>query len=207
MGIKELLEGLEITENTTQSEIISHINKKLKESKSKILIDSKDEPNYIPKFRLDNEISKRKSAESTVNELQNKLDEKIEDIKNAEKYKLTAEQLKAKLDNYEKLDIIKSSIKQCKHQPHDLKEIVDKYLDMEKVTIKDGKAEGVEEQIEELAKSKSYLFKKPEGGTNGPGLPLNDDGLGNEMSIGDKLAKSTFNKHDDITKAQNDFFS
>ena len=208
MDLEKFLKGLDLENVKSTKDIAKHINAQLKEHKTKILLDSTEEPTYIPKYRLDNEIEKRKNAEKTILDLEKEIESNKEAVGKIEEFKAEKEKLETKIKNIEKSRLIEKEVLKLNQQPYDVKDLVENYLDMEKVVVKDGEISGVKEQLDNLVKEKSYLFKPVEGGSNGPGQPKGDKGLeGEEDSLGDKLAKDLFTDHDDIVKAQNDFFN
>lgn len=208
MDWEKFFEGIDFEKLKTPADITKHIKAKLKESKSKLLVDSSEEPTYIPKYRLDNEITKRKNAEQTIKDLEKDLENKEGAEETIQKFKEDNEALEKKLEGLEKSRLIENDIQKYTQQPHDVKDLIDNYLDLDKIVIKDGTASGIKEQLDVLAKEKSYLFKPIEGGSKGPGQP-GDGGKnleGKDGTLGDKLAKGAFEKHADIAKAQDSFF-
>lgn len=207
MTWEELIKGIDLENVKSETDIIKVVKSNMKEHGVKILVDSTTEPGFIPKYRLDNEITKRKNAEDTIAELEKTLNTNKEEMKKIEDYKEEKEKLEKQIQQSQKNSLIKQEIGKL-YNPHDMDEIINTYLDVDSITVKDNKIFGLREQLDTLTKEKAYLFKEPEGGTNAPGIPpANKASGGSEDSLGDKLAKSTFNNYEDMQQAQNDFFS
>lgn len=75
--------------------------------------------------------------------------------------------------------------------------LVKALLDKEKITFKDGKLEGINEQLETIKKENDFLFEKPVKGipdfNTGGKSPTN---AGDEKSLGSKLAEQASTKVD-----------
>lgn len=207
MDWETLLDGIDLENVKHPTDIAKHIKAKLKEGKNKLLVDSAEEPTLIPKARLDAEITKRKNAEQTVTDLKKDLEDNADAKDKIETFEKEKKALEDKIANIEKSNAIKAAVKGFKQEAHNLDDIVNTYLDLEAITVKDGKVTGLTEQLDALAKDKSYLFKPIEGGTGGPGQPGGKKDIdGKDDTLGDKLAKGAFEQHDAIVNAQNDFF-
>jgi len=175
MDLKELLSGIE-----NSKEIIKAINTKLSENSTTLLFDDGKDNIYIPKIRLDKEIAKRKTVEATKDSLEKDLNLTKKEVKdnetlvaNLDKTQKERDKLKLELENTE-LDIaVTSVIESFERKPHNIEDIKEK-LDYKTISKSDdGKVTGVKEQLENLVKSKEYLYKPVEGGTGNPGGPNN----------------------------------
>lgn len=208
MTLEQLLKGINLDEVKSVKDIVKVVNKNAKEANTQILFDSKDQPNYIPKYRLDAEIAKRKNAEEAIETLETEIKDNSKASKDIETYKQEKENLEKELKNLQKNVKLKESISKLNYKPHDTEEILNNYLDLEKIEINEsGEVKGLKEQVESLYKEKSYLFAEVEGGTKGPGVPGGKKAIkGKEDSLGDKIAKASFSSQQDIQEVQNSFF-
>lgn len=207
MSWEKYLEGIDLAEVKSTKDIANHIKGKLKEGKSKIIVDSSEEPAWIPKARLDTEITKRKNAEDTIKDLEEDIKENEGAKEKVETFEKEKKDLEDKIATIEKQNVVREGIRSYKLEAHNADDLINNYIDLDAIKIKDGKAIGLTEVLDDLAKEKEYLYKPKAGGTQGPGQPGSKKDLeGTESTLGDKLAKGAFAKHKEIEDAQNDFF-
>lgn len=124
------------------------------------------EGEFIPKSRFDEINNQLKDVKSQVADRDKQIASLSENAKGNEDLKAKIEELtvankksteeyESKLAKQERDYLINDVLKGSKAK--NIKALTG-MLDMEKVTIKDGKVEGLNEQIEELKKTDSYLF-------------------------------------------------
>ena len=147
-------------------------------------------------------IKKFKEKQETLEEEINEKDKKIEGYKTieADKEKISneLEALKKEAADKEFNTALDNALKEAKSKNNKL---VKSLLDNEKLTLKDGKLEGLEEQLEAIKKENDFLFDKPvtgipDFGTGGKGAT---GGKGEEKSVGSRLAEQA-NTKVDLTK-------
>ena len=115
---------------------------------------------------------------------------KIEDYKT--KYEDTEKEYSAKLEEIKFTHDLESSLRG--YNPHDIKDIIP-FIDREKLKRTDDGITGLKEQVEELQKSKSYLFPETEPEDKGKakfkGFVPVDGGTGDNSSksVGSKFAE------------------
>lgn len=134
---------------------------------------------YIPKAKFDEQLDKVKKLTTDLADRDEQI--KQEQAKNATVDTLTAqiEQLKQDIAakdgtiatmamDYDIKDAVRAS------KPKDL-DIVVGLLDREKISKKDGKLSGIEEQLKGLQESKSFLFEQEQSGGNRGGFDGRQD--------------------------------
>ena len=162
--------------------------------------------NYVPKATFDSEREKSKTLTEQVSER----DKQITELG---KFKGTAEELEVKVSDLEKsnaeakikyeADLLRSqkdaAVKLAiSNKVIDPEDVIPK-LDMEKITIKDGKIEGIDSQLEEIKKAKPHYFKQEQ--PNEPNKPKGwifgvtpteggEDGTGSESKTAADFGKS-----------------
>ena len=148
-----------------------------------LILDDSKKPGYIPKSRFDELIGQKNELKSQVSEINNQLIELKKTSAGNEELTKKLQELEKNNSEWEKkfqkaqiesgIKIKAISEKAC--DPSDLI----KFVDVNKIKFdNNGEVIGIEEQIAELKKSKSYLFTSAEipskPGTNpasGPSLP------------------------------------
>lgn len=144
-------------------------------------------------------IKKFKEKQETLEEEIKEKDKKIEGYKTieADKEKISneLETLKKEAADKEFNTVLDNALKEAKSKNNKL---VKALLDNEKLTLKDGKLEGLEEQLEAIKKENDFLFDKPvtgipDFGTGGKGAT---GGKGEEKSVGSRLAEQANTKVD-----------
>lgn len=124
------------------------------------------EGEFIPKGRFDEVNNQVKDYKGQIAERDRQIDTLSKNAKGNEDLLKQIEDLKAtnaknisdyeaKISAREKDYLIDSALSSAKSKNN---KAVKSLLDLEKVTVKDGKLEGITEQIEALRKSDSYLF-------------------------------------------------
>lgn len=172
----------------------------------KILLDDGAENTFIPKARLDAEISKKKAvqasldaANETLKGLEGKLDGNQDAAKQLSEYQAAAEKAEKELANLTTNLAIKDAIASFTKQPHDISAVM-AMLDKDSLVIKDGKVFGLEDQLTKMSTEKAFLFKAedpnkdPGKGTGNPGNPGAGTGAGapgdpKKESIGAAIGK------------------
>lgn len=187
----EFLKGLGITEQSTIDAIMAENGKDVNAAKSKTTeLETKVS-------ELEGQISER---DKQLNDLKNSakdnetLTKKITELEEANTASKTA--YENKIADIQKNHAVESGIRDAKAK--NVKAVM-ALIDMEKISYKEGKLEGLSEQIETLTKGEdtSFLFgeSKP-GAPSGaqPGMSNNLGGGGNnpptQMSLADAFAKS-----------------
>lgn len=182
--LKDLLKGID-----NAAEVELKIREALEADGLKLFIDDGKDNIYIPKSRLDNKIAELATANQTIDSLQDKL----KATAGAEdKIKALEQQIEDHKANARKTQLV-NAIKQASTEAR-AKDADDlsKFLDMEKITLnEDGTVVGLKEQIEELQKSKTYLFEEqqpdPQPGKGflnlgSPGKPSNLNAFGSKTT-------------------------
>lgn len=169
MSLKEIL----------GEELYNKVTEKLGDQKIDIVNDGR----WIPKNKFDeinNEKNNYKSQVDTLNSELNDVKKQIEDNQVAtEKIESLQNQIKEKEKEMEKIrkqNAIKLEV--LKANPNDVSDILP-HLNEESITISDdGKIIGLNEQLENLKETKSYLFKNDEitgtGGSKGNSIRNKD---------------------------------
>ena len=157
-----------------------------------ILTSMKAEKLYITnEENADIRIKKYKEKQESLETELDEANKKIEDFKTLEedKEKLTKEieTMKKEASEKEFNSALDSALKEFNSKNDKL---VKALLDREKITLKDGKLEGIKEQLEEIKKENDFLFEKPVN-------PIPDFQTGSKhksdpkpKSIGEKLAEA-----------------
>lgn len=198
MLLNELLKGLDTTKNYTVDEIVKLINTTASELKAKVLIDDGKEDVFIPKARLDEEISKKKTIQATLDSTNKDLEEikksagdnkglteKIEALQNGNK-ELDDKLKNQTLETHVKLKAIELKSKDKSGN------VILKLVDKSKMKLNDdGTVTGLDEEMKRIAEAEPYLFDSAEevGGTGKPGAGGKGGSNSPSEGIGEKLAK------------------
>ena len=165
MQIQDLLKDYS-GDNSVES-IVEYINTKASELKAKIFIDDNTN-HYVPKTRLDAVLEAKSVLEDSVKDLKKKLEKTegnettIEDLTN----KLT------KANEIAKKSAIKAALVDKLQKLNSIAPVDDIYslLDIKDLVIKDsGEVTGLDEALNNLKSSKSYLFPQQNTNTNQSG--------------------------------------
>lgn len=210
MNFKEWIEKLKI-EGVDVSKLVDEVNKIAEKDNVKILVGKQGE--YIPKVRLDDEIEKKKlvekqldNANNTVKSLEKNLKGKEEELKDIADLKSKNDELENKITTMTRDRAIKDQLSKGKYAPRE-NDVVMKFLDLDSIKIKDnGEIEGLDNQIENLYKEKDYLFNEVEGGTGNIHNPKRNKDKGNDLGIGEQLAKDNKESNDNLTEARDNYF-
>lgn len=211
--LKQLLEGYTGAANDVDA-IIAHVEKKAEEQKVKLLLDDGDKYQYIPKDRLDKEIDKRKNidtqlenANKTIGELKDTIKDNEGAVNKVKELEDTNKALQTEYGTLVRNQVIKESISKFERQPKDYNDLL-RFIDEKKVEVKNGEALGLKEELDNLVKSKEYLFEPIEGGSGKPGNPPGGSKTppGGQKSMGEELAKSSAESIKSVVEAQNKFF-
>jgi hypothetical protein len=165
-------------------EMFGKIDSIVKEKGLNIIVDNKENPNFIPKSRFDEVIGQKNQVKSQADELIKQLDELKKSVKGNEEFTKTIEELQKKNLDWEgkyKNTLLESAIK-IKATTEKAKDAGDliKFLDVSKLEIDDsGNVKGLEEQLKTLKESKSYLF---DTGTN-PNQTTNPAGTAHKTEL------------------------
>lgn len=160
------------------------------------------EGEFIPKGRFDEVNNQVKDYKSQIAECDKQIDTLSKNAKGNEDLLKQIEELKAtnaknisdyeaKISAREKDYLIDSALSSAKSKNN---KAVKSLLDLEKVTVKDGKLEGITEQIEALRKSDSYLFATDQ---QVPPSKLGglDDDMPNKKQLDNPTATKRWNAH------------
>lgn len=137
-------------------ELFNQVNEKL--NGKRIMI---DDDNFIPKSRFNEVNAKKKELEKQLEELTEtklKFDELLSQKKELEN-KISTMEFDFVLE-----DNLKSS--KCKNN-----KVLKSLLDLTSMVVKDGKIEGLDEQIKKLQETDSYLFDLEENSLNTGKMP------------------------------------
>jgi len=177
MNLREILTNAGVEENT-----IKTIETAMKANN--IFITSEQNADIrIKKYK-----EKQKSLEDSITDLQ----EKVDAYSDFEKEKLSLtkeiENLKKEASDKDFNIALESALKEAKVKNSKL---VKALLDNEKLTLKDGKLEGIDDQLKTIKEENDFLFEKTPGGV--PDFSTGGKGSGGdpkEKSIGEKLAEA-----------------
>lgn len=165
MQIQDLLKDYS-GDNSVES-IVEYINTKASELKAKIFIDDSTN-HYVPKARLDAVLEAKSVLESSVTDLKKKLEK-------TEGNEATIEDLTSKLtkaNEIAKKSAIKAALVDKLQKLNSIAPVDDIYslLDVKDLVIKDsGEVTGLDEALNNLKSSKSYLFPQQNTNTNQSG--------------------------------------
>lgn len=216
MKLTELLTGIDFTKVNTLPALEEFINNKANELKAKVLIDDGKEDIYIPKYRLDEEIGKKKSIQSQLETVNTDLKAMQDKYKDNPDVSQQIKDLQAKNEAYEKQmkeQALDSEIKLRAIKAGALDETgsdILKFIDKSKVTIKDdGTFEGLEDAFKSVQEGKSYLFGEvSKGGTGFVGKgKKGTDKTPEAGALGASLAKLQNETSGDASEARASFFS
>jgi hypothetical protein len=144
-----------------------------------LIVDNKNQPNYIPKSRFDEVNGSKNELKTQVGELSNQLDLLKKSAKGNDELTKQIEDLQKRNGDWEgkyKATLLESAIK-IKAMAEKAKDAGDliKFLDLSKLEIEEsGNVKGLEDQLKLLKESKSYLFETAAG--NPPPNPANGGG-------------------------------
>lgn len=165
MQIQDLLK--DYSGDGSVESIVEYINTKASELKAKIFIDDSTN-HYVPKARLDAVLEAKSVLESSVTDLKKKLEK-------TEGNEATIEDLTSKLtkaNEIAKKSAIKAALVDKLQKLNSIAPIEDIYslLDTKDLVIKDsGEVTGLDEALNNLKSSKSYLFPQQNTNTNQSG--------------------------------------
>ena len=165
MQIQDLLKDYS-GDNSVES-IVEYINTKASELKAKIFIDDNTN-HYVPKTRLDAVLEAKSVLEDSVKDLKKKLEK-------TEGNEATIEDLTSKLtkaNEIAKKSAIKAALVDKLQKLNSIAPVDDIYslLDIKDLVIKDsGEVTGLDEALNNLKSSKSYLFPQQNTNTNQSG--------------------------------------
>lgn len=224
-NIKDFLEGID-----NADEVAKKLQENLKAAKCKIFIDDGQDNIYVPKSRLDAKIGELTTANTTITTLNSTIQTLKSQIGD-EDAQTTIQTLQTEIGNYKKQikDIqINNAIEllALEYKARDSKDIK-AFLDLDKISLgSNGEIIGAKEQIEALAKEKTYLFETkeepptPEGkkgspnplfkGLGNPGKPDNSVIFGSETThagdFGKLLATQSKVKSENGPTIDSDYF-
>lgn len=149
-------------------ELFAQVSQKLDAAPEIKLANVAENGNFIPKAKYFEEIAKTKALESKVEELSGQLGDATSQLEgmsalNDQIARLTQDvsDRDGKIANLSRDYNIKDALRAAKARDVD---IVFGLLDKDKITSKDGKLKGVEEQIKSLQENKGFLFETEESG-------------------------------------------
>lgn len=156
--LRDLLEGVE--GDATKIERI--IKNNAKAEGIKLLLDDGDENCYVPKSRLDKKITELKELKETIGG-----EDATKEIETLKKDKATLETKVADYENKIKTNTLHAHMKELasefKCQDVTGLDLLN-FIDKEKIAYKaDGTVDGIKQQMDELVKSKPYLFGNNQG--------------------------------------------
>lgn len=209
MDLEKLFEGIEGADK-----IIAAIKENAKKAGAKLLVDDGKENTFVPKKRLDDEISKKKTikeqldnANKTVNTLKDDLKDNEKALEKVTDLEKTNKELETKLQETVRTQAIHKALESGERKPKDMDDLL-KFINLENVKVnEDGTVVGLKEQVDELAKNKDYLFQAVEGGTGNVGNPAKKkDNSNKDFSIGADLAKANGEVNKDVNAQRQKFF-
>lgn len=162
-------------------ELFAQVTAKL-EGVSGLTLANISDGSYIPKAKFDDERTKVKNLTAQVNDLTQQLTDAQKNAGDIDALNQRITQLTQDVADRDgklaslSLDYdIKDAARAAKARDVD---IVVGLLDKSKITKKDGKLSGVEEQFKALRESKGFLFEPEQGGSNRGGFDGRQDILG-----------------------------
>lgn len=182
--LSQLLEGLD---SSTISKVEDIIKDNAKELDAKLFIDG-DGEHYVPHARFDEVVNQRDSANSSIKDYQAQIEELGKQVEAGSSAETTINDLKEKLSAQTAL--AKQATIETKLHPLVTDSIAPVgdllgFMDLEKIVVsEDGSVSGLTEQIASVRESRSYLFKQAdEGGKDDPN-PQGGAGTGNPGNPG-----------------------
>lgn len=159
-------------------ELFTQVEAKL--SAASLNIINLSDGSYIPKAKFDEERNKVKALNTNVADLTQQLNDAKSKADNADTLQATIDQLNKDIADKDAA-IAKTTMQyRIKDELRGMKaknvDIIMPLLKMDKITEKDGKIEGLSEQVDALKKSDAYLFETNPGSNRG--------GFGGSQDIG-----------------------
>ncbi len=181
--LSKLLKGLD---SSTISKVEGIIKDNAKELDAKLFIDG-DGEHYVPHARFDEVVNQRDSANSSIKDYQAQIEELGKQVEAGSSAETTINDLKEKLSAQTAL-AKQATIETRLHSlvTDSIAPVSDLlgFMDVEKILVnKDGTVLGLEEQLKSVRETRSYLFKSAEevgkdnsnsqfgAGTGNPGNP------------------------------------
>lgn len=173
--LKDLLEGLSAEEIT---KVENQVAENAKKKNAQVFIDAEGQK-YVPAFRLTEVVKERDELKSTLSESSKTIEKLTNQTKDNAEAQTTIAELQKELENSRKISTTAAIVGKIGSIKLDNLELVappEDYLAMlnkEAITIgADNQVYGVEEQLKQLAETKSYMFKETKpAGTGLPGSP------------------------------------
>ena len=181
--LSQLLEGLD---SSTISKVEDIIKTNAKELDAKLFIDG-DGEHYVPHARFDEVVNQRDSANASIKDYQSQIEELGNQVEAGSSAESTINDLKEKLSAQTAL-AKQATIETRLHSlvTDSIAPVSDLlgFMDVEKILVnEDGTVSGLEEQLKSVRETRSYLFKSTEevgednsnsqvgAGTGNPGNP------------------------------------
>lgn len=159
MDLKELLGKHGVDEET-----INSITADAEEQNLNVIVDNKNEPNFIPKSRFDEVNTQKNQFKTQVGELSDKLTTLKESTKGNEKFAQQIQDLQAEADKYKQQNesiLLNSNIKLFAMQNNAINpEDIASFINKDELVIKGEEIIGLEDQINKIKESKPYLFNE-----------------------------------------------
>ena len=199
------------------AEVEKIIKQNLRDEGCKLFIDDGEENIYIPKARLDAKIAELRSANETINSLNDQIDglQSKQSNGDAELIKNLKKELKDYQGRLQQVQIDNAVANAAKGvNAKDVNDVL-KFIDMSKVSLDtNGNVLGLQEQVDALVESKPYLFDTVQqapsfGGTGAPGKPSNEYLFGSKtMHEGDfgKLLAQNGKPQQQNSQVDSDYF-
>ena len=181
--LSQLLQGID---SSTISKVEDIIKTNAKELDAKLFIDG-DGEHYVPHARFDEVVNQRDSANSSIKDYQAQIEELGKQVEAGSSAETTINDLKEKLSAQTAL-AKQATIETRLHSlvKDSIAPVTDLlgFMDIEKILVnEDGTVSGLEEQLKSVRETRSYLFKSTEevgeddsnsqvgAGTGNPGNP------------------------------------
>lgn len=159
--IKEKLEGKGIKVET----ILELINVTKDEGFS-IVVNNEEKPTYIPKDRFNEVIAQKNAYKEQIESLNVEIEKLKKTTKNNEEIQGKIEEMQQEIEkNKQKVNetLIKAAVKveANKAGAYDEDDVL-RFVDLDKITVKNDEVIGIDKEIEEIKNNKPYLFKSEE---------------------------------------------
>ena len=179
---------MEFLKDVLGEELYAAVSEKLN-GNDKIRIVNAADGTWIPKEKLDAELGNVKTLRKQINDLNGQLTSLQTANSDNETLKSQITQMQADIakkdEEMQKQSIryqVKDTIRASKAKNAD---VVLRMVDMDKVSVNDGKLEGLDDQIDALKKSDAYLFEdapSERGGVPSGGEPAGKTGTNADMN-------------------------
>jgi len=152
-------------------ELATQIEGIVKEKGVNLIVDDKEKPNYIPKSRFDEVIGSKNELKSKVSTLTDELEGLKKSAKGNEELTQAIQELQNKNQDWESKynkTLIDNAIKMeaLHHKALDPSDLA-KFLDYSELSLDEaGNVKGLNEQINALKESKTYLFEQDKKSNN-----------------------------------------